>query len=124
MCETLLNPDGLEVDPNNGMVCIDDVIQSVMDRPEVHKAFPAGFTRLDLTLLGIRQFLMTDKCAWFFVYNFNAKAYQNMVAEKGASHCYEGFMTSRLVHVGAAARFLVQPDSLLPRIQPSAVVGR
>ena len=111
--DILINPLGITIDPHNGMACIEDVLTALNRLPKINKLYPDGIRAVDLSLMGIRQTIISARIPWFVVAAIHIDKY-NIAIQRDLDDTCCNMVSIRLPHVGTQQRILYPPSSLLP----------
>ena len=120
--DILMNPTGLTIDPNNGTVCINDFIKELNKKKSIRTKYPNGILELDIALMGIREWLLTDRVPWFIVARVDLDDYQKVLQRTSTKKPYL-ILSIRLPHVSSLQRQLHPAKCLLPELHMNAGIG-
>ena len=112
----LMNPTGLTIDPSNGMVCINDFMRELNKKAAIKAKYPSGMLELDIALMGIREWLLSDQVPWFIVAHIDKEGYQKVLQQQSTKKCYR-IHSIRLPHVSSLQRCLHPAKCLLCRCE-------
>ena len=118
----LMNPTGLAIDPNNGMICINDFLRELNNKTAIRAKYPSGMLELDIALMGIREWLLSDRAPWFVVAHIDEDDYKKVLQKQSTKKCYS-IHSIRLPHVSSLQRCLHPARCLLPELHVHREIG-